>query len=324
MDTKKYLRAMSRRALLQQDATFAHSDYFNSRAERVMRVHHLNCISTCPLGGKLMDGRTDSIVKRGHLACHCLAVETDEGLVLVDTGLGLKDVADPKGRLSKFFLTMVSPEFRQEMTAVRQLERLGFSAFDVRHIILTHLDFDHAGGLDDFPSAKVHLLQQERDYAVTQKTWLDRQRFRPQQWSTRNNWHVYSAGTGERWYGLDCVLHLEGLSASILLVPLPGHTFGHTGVAVELGRKWLFLAGDAYFYHQEMDVSPRCTPGLRFYQTLMEKDRNARLRNQAALRSLRQRHSSEIEIFCSHDVLEFERLAGRSAQIPLEHVHRRF
>lgn len=26
-----------------------------------MRVHHLNCISTCPLGGKLMDRRTDSI-----------------------------------------------------------------------------------------------------------------------------------------------------------------------------------------------------------------------------------------------------------------------
>lgn len=42
-----------------------------------MRIHHLNCISTCPLGGKLMDDRTESIIRRGHLACHCLLVETD-------------------------------------------------------------------------------------------------------------------------------------------------------------------------------------------------------------------------------------------------------
>jgi len=24
-----------------------------------MRLHHLNCTSTCPLGGRLMDGRTN-------------------------------------------------------------------------------------------------------------------------------------------------------------------------------------------------------------------------------------------------------------------------
>jgi hypothetical protein len=58
-----------------------------------MRVHHLNCISTCPLGGRLMDGRTGSLVRRGELACHCLLAETDAGLVLVDAGLGLRDVA---------------------------------------------------------------------------------------------------------------------------------------------------------------------------------------------------------------------------------------
>lgn len=40
-----------------------------------MRVHHLNCISTCPLGGRLMDGRTQALVARGELCCHCLLVE---------------------------------------------------------------------------------------------------------------------------------------------------------------------------------------------------------------------------------------------------------
>ncbi|MGC2038290.1 MAG: MBL fold metallo-hydrolase, partial [Paraburkholderia caledonica] len=58
-----------------------------------MIVHHLNCISTCPLGRRLMDGRTRSLAERGLLTCHCLLVETTAGLVLVDTGFGLRDVA---------------------------------------------------------------------------------------------------------------------------------------------------------------------------------------------------------------------------------------
>ena len=35
-----------------------------------MKIHHLNCISTCPLGGRLMDGFTPSMVERGHLTAH--------------------------------------------------------------------------------------------------------------------------------------------------------------------------------------------------------------------------------------------------------------
>jgi len=131
-----------------------------------VRIHHLNCISSCPLGGHLMDGRTPGVLTRGKLCCHCLAIETNDGLVLVDTGFGLRDVANPRSRLSGFFLALLSPEFREEMTALRQIERLGYRAEDVRHVVLTHLDFDHAGGLDDFPNARVHMLQQERDYAL--------------------------------------------------------------------------------------------------------------------------------------------------------------
>lgn len=150
-----------------------------------MRVHFLNSISTCPLGGALMDSRSRGAL-RGRLTCTCLLVETGSELVLNDSGLGLRDVAAPRTRLSGFFLRMLDPELREEMTAVRQIQRLGYNPRDVRHIVLTHLDFDHAGGLDDFPEATIYLMLTERDVAVAQETWLDRQRFRPQQCSTRD------------------------------------------------------------------------------------------------------------------------------------------
>jgi glyoxylase-like metal-dependent hydrolase (beta-lactamase superfamily II) len=278
-----------------------------------MRVHHLNCVSSCPLGGALMDGRTAGL--RGRLVCHCLLVELDDRLLLVDTGFGLRDVAAPRTRLSGFFLALTSPEFREEMTAIRQIERLGFDPRDVRDIVLTHLDFDHAGGLDDFPQATVHLLQDERDSAFAQRTLLDRMRYRPQQWGTKANWILYGAG-GDRWNGFTCVRDLNGLPPEILLVPLVGHTLGHAGVAVERSEGTLFLAGDAYFYHAEMDLErPRCTPGLRFYQWMMEKDRAARLENQARVRELRRTHAADVRLFCSHDVREFERMAARPAAV---------
>jgi glyoxylase-like metal-dependent hydrolase (beta-lactamase superfamily II) len=242
-------------------------------------------------------------------------LELDHTLVLVDTGLGLNDVRDPKARIHPFFLRMLNPELREEMTAVRQIEQLGFDPRDVRHIVLTHLDFDHAGGLDDFPHATVHLLGAERDAALARSTLLDHMRYRPQQWSTQANWRTYAeASGGERWFGFDCIRGLEGLPPEISLVPLPGHTLGHTGVAVDQGKQWLLHAGDAYFFYAEMDAVPYCIPGLRLYQSMMEKDRTLRLRNQARLRELKQTHGTEVQIFCAHDEVEFERLANHSAR----------
>lgn len=286
-----------------------------------MRIHHLNCISSCPLGGALMDGRARGL--RGRLANHCLLLEAGGQLVLVDTGFGLRDVANPPSRLSRFFLSLMRPDFREAMTAIRQIRRLGFDPADVGHIVLTHLDFDHAGGLDDFPRAAVHMLEQERESATARKTALDRMRYRPQQWSTRPNWRVYRSGDGEPWFGFDCVRQLEGLPPEILLVPLIGHTLGHAGVAIatdvdeEEGPTWLLQAGDAYFHRHELDPDrPRCTPGLRMYQRLMEKNRRARLWNQERLRALRREHGTEVAIVSGHDPIEFERLAGRALHEP--------
>jgi glyoxylase-like metal-dependent hydrolase (beta-lactamase superfamily II) len=263
-----------------------------------------------------MDPRARGL--RAKLACHCVLLETDRGLVLVDTGYGLRDVADPRSRLSAFFLRTNAPDFREDLTAVRQIEALGYSASDVQHIVLTHLDFDHAGGLDDFPVATVHMMAPEVADAVRQRSWLDRQRFRPQQWGSYERWKAYDASTADRWFGFDCVRDIPGLPPEILLVPLIGHTLGHAGVAMRGDRGWLLLAGDAYFDHQEMNVdNPMCAPGLRLYQWMMEKDRAARIGNQERLRTLIREHGAEVHVICSHDPHELEADALHSLDVPL-------
>jgi glyoxylase-like metal-dependent hydrolase (beta-lactamase superfamily II) len=265
-----------------------------------------------------MDGRSAAAI-RGRLACHCMLVETRAGLVLIDTGFGLRDVAQPRSRLSPFFLALTSPDLREEMTAIRQLVAMGFDPRDVRHIVLTHLDFDHAGGLDDFPWASVHMLTRERDAAQARPTALDKARYRPQQWSGNARWLTYEPGAGDTWQGFDCVRQLDGLPPEILLVPLIGHTLGHAGVAVSTPEGWLLAAGDAYFDHRELDLEhPQCTPGLRLYQTMMEKNRTERLRNQQRLRDLKRDHlaTGDLVIVSGHDPVEFERLAGRPLDVP--------
>ena len=282
-----------------------------------MRVHHLNCGTDCPLGGALFDGR--SVGALGRLVCHCLLIETDRhGLVLVDTGYGLRDVAHPhrhpQPRITLPWRVMLNIRLHEGQTALRQVEALGHRAGDVRHVIATHLDFDHAGGLEDFPNATVHVMQREYDDATGPRAgFVARNRWRPAQLDEVHRWRGYGA-RGESWFGFDAVRDLDGLPPEILMVPLPGHTWGHAGVAIrgDDGR-WLLHAGDAYFYRGEMrQARRRCTPGLRAYQRLMEVDVRARMTNQQRLRTLSIEHRDEVTVTCTHDADELERCqAGR-------------
>lgn len=270
-----------------------------------MKIHYLKCGTDCPLGGPLFDGASHGPLAT--IPCSAQLIETDDGLVLVDTGYGVNDVVHTHPRLSRFFHGLLNIRFRMEETAIYQIQQLGFSARDVRHIVLTHLDFDHAGGLEDFPEARVHVMEAEREAAERKRQgFIARRRYRPSQWDQVRDWRTYAQG-GEPWFGFDCVRQLEGLPPEILMVPLPGHTFGHAGVAIDTGHGWVLNAGDAYFYRGEMDLEhTRCTPGLRGYQMLMEVDRKRRLGNQSRLRDLKRRHGGEVTVFCSHDQIELE------------------
>ena len=85
----------------------------------------------------------------------------------------------------------------------------------MRHIVLTHLDFDHAGGLPDFPEAKVHVHAKEKDAALARVTFNQKQRYRSVQFAHGPAWETYEA-LGEPWKGVPAVRQLEGLRRTSL------------------------------------------------------------------------------------------------------------
>jgi glyoxylase-like metal-dependent hydrolase (beta-lactamase superfamily II) len=279
-----------------------------------MRVHHIGCGTLCPFGGRLIDGLTRG-VGPADLVCHCLLVETGAGLVLVDTGLGVADADVSRRRLDPVHRRLMRVDLDPALTALARVRALGFAAEDVRHIVLTHLDFDHAGGITDFPRAIVHVFADELAAARRRSGLIGHVRYRPAQWGETGTWRTYAVA-GESWMDFPAVRSLDGLPPEILLVPLAGHTAGHCGVAVETGEGWLLHAGDAYFNHRE--ITPRAgpnPPGAIAYATVMETDRHLRLANRARLRDLVRRKPTGLRIFCAHDPAELERLAAVSSPV---------
>ena len=138
------------------------------------RIHHLNCGSLCPRGGKMF-GAGGGPFSPAPMCCHCLLIEGEDGLVLVDSGLGVEDVTEPR-RLGFMFRAMARPKLEVAETALRQVADLGFRPSDVRHVVPTHLDLDHAGGIGDFPAAAVHVFAAELS-AASNPSLTERSRY---------------------------------------------------------------------------------------------------------------------------------------------------
>jgi glyoxylase-like metal-dependent hydrolase (beta-lactamase superfamily II) len=276
-----------------------------------MRIHHLSCGSLCPHGGSLVGGEGGPLT-RAEVICHCLLIESSDGLVLVDTGFGRSDAANP-AQLGLPFRLFLQPRPRLEETAIAQIEALGFAPGDVRHIVATHLDLDHAGGLPDFPTAEVHVLAAEKEAAL-HPSLRERSRYVQAHLGHGVRWveHRSEAG-GERWFGFESVRILPGLDVEVALIPLLGHSRGHTGVAVNSGDGWLLHCGDAYFNRGQVQTPPSCPPILSAFQRLLASDRAARAANTERLRELAAAHGDEVTLFCSHDPHELERDQAASA-----------
>lgn len=266
----------------------------------------------CPRGARLLAGK-GGLVAKARLVAHCLLVETSDGLVLIDTGFGSGDVADP-GRLGQPFRALVRPNPTTAETAVSQVRAMGRDPADVRHVIATHLDLDHAGGLSDFPQAKVHVFAPE--LAIAQDPPLpERARYVSKQWAHGPDWVSHEVD-GDTWFGFESVKPIPGLGDDVALVPLVGHSKGHSGVAIRTGEGWLLHCGDAYFFRGEVDTPRRVPPGLRLFENVTQSDRGDRMHNLGRLQELRRDHGSEVELICSHDPETFDQHARSDAPPP--------
>lgn len=268
-----------------------------------MRIHHLDCGTMRPFGGKLLDG-APGMLRRAEMVCHCLLLELDDRLVLIETGMGEQSVRRPNEWLGRRFISLTRPVFDIERTAVRQIEALGFRREDVRDIVLTHLDLDHAGGLADFPHATVHVYDEELRAFRGAHTAQERFRYRAAQFEHGPKWQSYS-DHGEPWFGFEAVRELAGLPPSLLLVPLAGHTRGHAGIAVDTGNGWLLAAGDAYFHPGQLDLThPHQPLGVTLFELSVETLGGPRRENQQRLRDLLRDHGDQVRIFSAHNAAE--------------------
>jgi len=93
--------------------------------------------------------------------------------------------------------------------------------------------------------------------AVSHQTPAPKGRYIADQWQHGPDWAFYGEG-GEDWFGFRGVRALGDREPDILMIPPPGHTLGHCGIAVRGKDKWLLHAGDAYFFPAGCRRSRKC------------------------------------------------------------------
>lgn len=271
----------------------------------ILKIHHLNCTTFRLRFARAFDGCRGIFDDRLICVTHCVLVETRHaGLVLIDAGFSTKEVNDPR-RVPPIFHFVFRPPWKYEETAAACIKALGLSLHDVRHIILTHLDYDHAAGIADFPWATVHVYASELQAAQRCKSLRDRRRYDRKQLARHENWESYDATGSDSWYGLQGLCPIKGLKDEFALIPLVGHSAGHCGVAIRGKKEWLVHAGDAYMCRGELQPAPDGPAATGLFQPVMQDNSRDRKNSLHLLRELTRCHGDEVRVFCAHDKTEF-------------------
>ena len=171
------------------------------------------------------------------LGMRCLLVEHDDGLVLIDSGVGNKESAR--------FLDIYGIENAglDGRTALESgLAQAGFSIDDVALVINTHLHFDHAGGNTwrnasgevqaTFPKARYVVQRGEHEYALRGNERTSASYF-------SSNWDAIAAAGR-----FDFIDGDRELRTGISVRRTPGHTPHHQSVVLRSGGDTLCFLGD--------------------------------------------------------------------------------
>lgn len=195
-----------------------------------MTIHLLNCFTCNDRLGILKTGMA------------CLLVETKQGLTLVDTGLGLDDYTNPTW-FTRLFRIITQMPFDPNEAAINHVKQLGYKPEDVKHIIITHMHFDHISGLPDFPHAKVHVHKRELDHFTDGKIkhWSELA-YLQRYIAHRPNFLLHDK-PDSKWYDFDAIrLPFE---PEMYFIPLYGHSPGQCGLTIKTSTGWLFHIADA-------------------------------------------------------------------------------
>ncbi|MCW2985485.1 MAG: beta-lactamase domain protein [Conexibacter sp.] len=188
------------------------------------------------------------------------------GPILIDAGLHelvATDVGAALGRVAKVAFTI---DMEPEWAVPAQLRVRDIDPADVSLIVMTHLHYDHASGLAQFPHARV--VVDEREWAAASKG-NRLEGFLP---------HLF-ATPGQRWETLPGdadEIDLLG-DGTIRLLSTPGHTPGHRSVLLRLaGGGELLLTGDAAYARRTIDdnLLPLLTSDDKAYKKSLQRVRD--------------------------------------------------
>jgi N-acyl homoserine lactone hydrolase len=173
------------------------------------------------------------------------------GLVLVDTGFH-RSIGEGPGSERAHNLGPVGRvitrdvRMRADQTVAAQLRARGIDPTEVGLVIMTHLHFDHASALCDFPGATVLVAEPEWTAARARGSFL--RGYSTAQLDPRPSYRTLdfsvppARGRGPFAEALD--VFADG---SLTLVSTPGHSAGHLSVILRLGDREALIAGDAIY-----------------------------------------------------------------------------
>jgi glyoxylase-like metal-dependent hydrolase (beta-lactamase superfamily II) len=157
-------------------------------------------------------------------------IEHGDGHIVVDTGAGHQMPSAPG-----FFRSTIEPD--DEIGP--QMRKIGLRVEDVRLVIPTHLDVDHAGGVGHFPNADIVVHRPEYEYASTLR---GRMRYQPRVWP---DWFDPSPYDLEpEAFGPFPSSRAVTDRRDVKLVPIPGHSVAQVAVVVKTDGPFVFFAGD--------------------------------------------------------------------------------
>ncbi|MFU8802516.1 MAG: MBL fold metallo-hydrolase [Bradymonadaceae bacterium] len=175
-----------------------------------------------------------------------VAFHKDHGPILIDAPYGREGPANV-GAIMGSLLRRGGLVFEEGWSMVPRIEQLGFRAADVKHILMTHLHYDHTGGMKTLCHANFHLSKAEWDFAIS----LPPRRARLKGYVPEDYRASYA-----RMNLCDGPPLLEEENAgfdvfgdgSVEMFSLPGHSIGHVGYRFRMADgRCLFHVGDAAY-----------------------------------------------------------------------------